>query len=151
MWPEAREQTALGLGLLRRLTEMHRPLVARCRCREPEGFELSALAAMLHSFYTGVENVLKRIVLEVDGVCPSGRAWHRELLDLAAAPTAARPAVLSADTREMLAPYLQFRHVFRQAYTFDLEWRRMSDLVLGCEAVLGRLEADLDDLFRDRG
>jgi hypothetical protein len=29
--------------------------------------ELAALAAALHSFYTGVENIFKRLVAEVDG------------------------------------------------------------------------------------
>ena len=49
--------------------------------------ELSALAAMLHSFYNGIENILKRIALELDDPMPGGESWHKELLDCMTLPT----------------------------------------------------------------
>lgn len=44
--------------------------------------------------------------------------------------------------------YLEFRHVFRQAYSFQLRWDKMSPLVLGCEETLRQLEAELDVFLR---
>jgi hypothetical protein len=43
------------------------PLLAQCRNTAPTEIELSALAALLHSFYTGVENIFKRVTVELDG------------------------------------------------------------------------------------
>jgi hypothetical protein len=42
---------------------------------------------------------------------------------------------------------MEFRHVFRHAYTFDLRWDRMKTLVLGCEETLQLVEGDLDRFF----
>jgi hypothetical protein len=41
-----------------------------------------------------------------------------------------------------------FRHVFRNAYSFDLDWEKMSGLVLNCEDVWRRLEAELTAFVR---
>ena len=110
----------------------------------PNDIELSALAALLHSFYTGVENIFKRIAVELDGEPPRGEAWHRQLLDAMARPAKNRVAVISESLSDSLSEYLAFRHVFRQAYSFDLRWDKMSALVLNCEATFRRLEAELE-------
>ena len=106
-----------------------------------------ALAAILHSFYGGVENISKRIALEIDHSVPSGMSSHSGLLDQMARPTDLRPAVISKDLHERLDAYLDFRHVFRHAYAFDLKWRKMRDLVLKCEETLDTLQAELDSFF----
>jgi hypothetical protein len=53
--------------------------------------------------------------------------------------------------RDALRGYLDFRHVFRQAYSFQLQWEKMSPLVLGCEETLRRLEVELDAFFEAAG
>jgi hypothetical protein len=128
---------------LRQLLEEHQPLLLKVRVGVPDGIERSALAAMLHSLYTGMENLFKRIAIECDGGLPAGRIWHRALLDSMAKPTSARRAVFSEALQSRLAEYLQFRHVFRQAYSFQLRWEKMQSLVGGCETVLAELEAEL--------
>ena len=109
---------------------------------------MSALATMLHSFYTGVENIFKRAAIEIDGGPPTTENWHRDLLDSMATSTAWRSAVVSADTQRRLLGYLSFRHVFRHAYTFRLRWDKMAVLVLECEGVFRQLEADLNSFLR---
>ena len=88
--------------------------------------ERSALAAMLHSFYTGIENIFKRVAVEIDGEPPTGDFWHRQLLDRMACPRRDRPAVISKTLKDKLRTYLEFRHVFRHAYTFELRWEKMA-------------------------
>ena len=70
---------------------------------------------MLHSFYNGVENIFKRIALELDGQLPNSRTWHRDLLNAMARPGPSRRAVISEELRDHLNEYLNFRHVFRSA------------------------------------
>jgi hypothetical protein len=131
------------LAQLRQLLAEHSPLLRLVRTTPPDGIERSALAAMLHSFYTGIENLFKRIAIECDGGPPAGSAWHRALLDSMATATAARPAVLSPALHSRLTEYLQFRHVFRQAYAFQLRWEKMQALVGDCETTLAGFESEL--------
>jgi len=99
---------------------------------------------MLHSLYTGIENIFKRIAVELDGGPPQGEFWHSLLLDSMMQPTPGRPAILSDSLRNELRSYVNFRHFFRHAYTFHLNWERMAPLVHDCETVLKHLETELD-------
>ncbi len=106
--------------------------------------ELAALAAILHAFYNGVENIFKRVAVTLDGGAPSGPSWHADLIEAMSKPNPNRPALLSESLSETLQEYLDFRHVFRQAYSFELRWEKMKHLVLGLHDVLRRLEHELD-------
>ncbi len=120
------------------------PLLARTAAGEPDQIDTVAWGAMLHSFYTGVENIFKRIALESEGAIPGGESWHSELLKSMAMPAANRPAVITTGLRDRLAEYLAFRHVFRSAYSFLLRWDRMAPLTFDCETTLRLLETELD-------
>jgi hypothetical protein len=133
---------------LQRLLSGIHGLLAQCRKTGPSDIELAALAATLHSFYTGVENIFKRVSVELDGEPLRGEAWHRELLLRMKEPTAHRPALLPAELHDTLNEYLRFRHVFRNAYSFDLDWQKMSPLVLRMEETFQRLEKALDEFLK---
>lgn len=141
------KQVAVEREHLNRLIETHRPLLDKCVGEAPSDIELSALAAMLHSFYTGVENIFKRVALQLDGALPSGVSWHRELLDSMSQPHSIRAAIVSKALHERLKEYLKFRHVFRQAYAFQLQWEKIASLTLDCESTLRMLEEDLDTFW----
>jgi len=132
-----------------RLIDEYRPLLARIATREPDAYERAALAAMLHCFYTGVENILKRVAVVCDGGLPTGENWHRDLLVSMARPGGRRPAAISESARRALRPYLGFRHVFRQGYGFDLQWGKMSGLVQNCEPTWRAVQQELS-AFIDR-
>jgi len=102
------------------------------------------MAIMLHGFYNGVENIFKRIAMEYEGRIPNGAAAHRDLLDLMARTTPARPRVISESLCDTLDPYLDFRHMLRHAYSFQLHWEKMEMLVAECESVLSRFDAEID-------
>jgi len=138
-----RKQIAVEQEQIGRLLEEHQVLLHKCATEAPDPIERSALAAMLHSFYTGIENVFRRIAIECDGYSPDGDTWHRDLLDAMAQPTERRPAVISQDLHEALRAYLGFRHMFRYAYSINLRWGKMADLVLGVEAVWHQADSEL--------
>ena len=87
-WDKFRKQQAAEREQLQRLLSGIHPLLAQCRTTAPTEIELSALVATLHSFYTGVENIFKRVTVELDGEPVRGDAWHRELLLRMKTPTA---------------------------------------------------------------
>jgi hypothetical protein len=147
---EIGKKVDLELGLLHKLLDFYRPLVDEARKSDVGPFDLSALSNFLHSFYTGVERVFTYIAEGIDGGLPSGPAWHTRLLTSMSQATEVRPAVISEELYIRLYDYMNFRHMFRHAYAFDLKWRRMSDLVLHCEETLDRLQTELAAFF-DQG
>jgi hypothetical protein len=81
VWDDLRGKWAVERRQFQRLLEHSGPLLQKCALNPPNDHELAALAAMLHSFYNGVENIFKRIAAECYDRPPQGQAWHRELLD----------------------------------------------------------------------
>lgn len=143
MWNSLREQVQVELEQLTLHFSTYDRLLRKVASAAPDAIELSALAAFLHSFYTGVENIFKRVSVEIDHAPPKGDFWHKRLLDGMTTATDQRGPVISLDLAARLKQYLQFRHVFRQAYTFDLRWERMQDLVAGCEATFHQFQREL--------
>ena len=95
-----------------------------------------------------MENIFKRVSLELDGEPVRGDNWHRDLLLHMKTPTAQRPTLLPEELHDALLDYLRFRHVFRNAYSFDLDWRKMSPLVLKLEETFRQLERALDAFLK---
>lgn len=109
-----------------------------------ERLQLYGAAAILDTYYTGVEKAFSRIAMALDGGVPQGQAWHRQLLeDMAITIAEVRPAVLSAQTLRELEPFLGFRHRFRNLYLFDLEAQPLRSLLAGQPASWATLRADL--------
>lgn len=71
MWPKLKRQIAVEREQLDQLRHAHRPLVVKCVSQTPNIIEISAVAAMLHAFYTGVENIFKRVAIECNRNLPS--------------------------------------------------------------------------------
>lgn len=91
--------------------------------------ETAAACAMLHSFYSEIEKILKIIAKEWDGRMSASDAWHKDLLNQMAQPTAKRPAILSAALVEVLSEFLAFRHLFRGASIALMRWAKLSPLL----------------------
>ena len=108
MSDKLRKQVAAEFEQLHLLIELHGPLLDRGAGETPTPVETSALGAMLHSFYNGIENIFKRAALELDGELPVSRTWHRDLLETMARRGVLRPAVISEGLRDQLKEYLHF-------------------------------------------
>lgn len=108
------------------------------RLQELSALELAGTAALLCSFYNGMENILKQILLARKVAIPAGAAWHRDLLN-----RLATRGEISNATRDLLAPYLAFRHFFSHAYGFDLDPDRLRPLVRGVPSVYRAVRRDL--------
>jgi len=132
----------LGLAELATVREQFASLVSLPATSEGV-IERAAASAMLHSFYTEIEKILKLIAREWDDQMPASEAWHRELLKQMSTATAKRPAVLSPTLVEALGEFLAFRHLFRGASIVLMRWDKLSPLVAKVAATYDRTEAEI--------
>lgn len=88
-----------------------------------------AVAASLHSIYSGYENVLERIIRAVDGDIPLGTQYHMMLLKRSLTVIeGVRPAILSVEAFTLLDELRTYRHKFRNVYLYLLSSKRIIDL-----------------------
>ena len=103
--------------------------------------ELAGVAALLHNFYTGIENIVKQVFKAKNITLPTGTSWHRDLL-----LTAAQNNVLSEELSAELSQFLAFRHFFSHAYALDLIPDRMDPLVQKARGIFQQLTAEINNL-----
>lgn len=106
--------------------------------------ETSAASAMLHSFYTEIEKMLKLIAREWDGHLPSSDSWHRDLLTQMSRATAERPAVLSSRLVEVLSEFLAFRHLFRGASIALMRWQKLYPLIAKVDSTYAETRSEIE-------
>ena len=114
--------------------------------RQPQDqdYFLAAAALDLHGFYAGLERLFELIAEDIDRAHPGGSHWHRDLLaQMALEIEQVRPAVLAPETSAALADYLDFRHIVRNVYTFNLRPERVTDLVRGLRPTFELVRRDL--------
>jgi len=119
---ELREDVGVELEALAAIVQELLSLQADVADREPTVREQTAAAAFLAQFYTGVENILKRISAYHNVPVPTGETWHVDLFRRFCAPAhPPLPMLFDASLEGVLAPYRRFRHVALHSYGFQLK------------------------------
>ena len=104
----------------------------------------TTIAKDLVDCYRSVENIFKRIALDVDLRIPDGSRWHKELLAQMAEPQAERQPVISQETFELLQEYLEFRHVFNNIYGEELIYEKTEKNAKQVDELFNRLSEELE-------
>ena len=105
---------------------------------ELNDLELSGVGGVLQSFYNGIENILKQTFIAHNKTISEDSQWHRQLIQ-----QAVQHEFISAETMDMLIPYLTFRHLYRNAYMLDLRPDRMQILMDNIENTFDEFKKDI--------
>ena len=93
--------------------------------------ELAGVAALIHNFYNGIENIIKQAVLFRQQEIPQGSSWHRDLVNIAV-----DSKIITDSTATLLRQYLAFRHFFSHGYSFDIDPQRIRPLLAEIQITL---------------
>ncbi|MEW6558011.1 MAG: hypothetical protein AB1349_11785 [Elusimicrobiota bacterium] len=107
----------------------------------------AAIGTFLMNFYTGVENIIKRISKEYYQTMPKGESWHKELLDLSYNPPQGKMSIFNPEIANKLNPYRRFRHLFISGYGFKLEFELMVSLIDNVGSVWIDIKKAITDFF----
>lgn len=109
-----------------------------------DSFFVRSIGSVLHDFYVAAENTIKIICSELDEKLPEGSNWHLLLLKQASLDIpGVRPAVISERTTTNLEKYRAFRHVFRNVYGYNLDSKRIRELLLELPETIELFNADV--------
>ncbi len=107
------------------LLERRVSLLSDSRITDPYLIEdvFAALALTMHSFYTGCERILVRLISNIDGGMTKSGEWHRQLLRQAslAIHEVRAPIISTPEVYEFLHELRGLRHVIRNVYTNQLK------------------------------
>jgi hypothetical protein len=125
------------------LLDAYNELFESVKHKKPDIIEIAALGTVLQSFYNGVEGIFLLIVKQIDKQTPNNSTWHQVLLNQVLESTSERDSVITLETASMLAPYMKFRHFFRHAYSFMLDWERLEPLIVELQTTWDATKVEL--------
>lgn len=123
-----KEKIILEISKIETLVEKSYILLEKSKIQKPDFIEINAIGSVLHSYYSGLENIFKLIYKSFDEKPLSSNVWHSELLQEMFTQTEKHPQILSEELLPTLKNYLGFRHVFRHSYGYEIDWTHLQPL-----------------------
>ncbi|GBD97405.1 MAG TPA: hypothetical protein ENG83_09670 [Nitrospirae bacterium] len=110
---------------------------------EKSGYSLAeqaAIAAFVINIYSGIESILKQMLifdrLDID----DSPGWHEKVLR-----KAGEIGILPPELFQLLSRYLSFRNYFIYSYIFNIKWEDMKSLVEALKDVVAQIRSEVDE------
>jgi len=100
---------------------------------------LVGIGAYLQNTYTGMENILKQLLLHRSIPIPDTPTWHKDLLNLAV-----EHSFITKETADKIGKYLFFRHFFTHTYGFLLDEVKLRPLMNNLSDTYSQFKEDID-------
>ena len=106
--------------------------------------EIAGIAAFLHNFYSGIENILKQILSEKNINIVKTEFWHKTLLEVSV-----KNQIISPEFKNSLSDYLAFRHFFVHSYGFMLDEYRLLSLANNASDIFTEFKKNITEHFTE--
>ncbi len=105
--------------------------------------EKAAIAAFIVNTYSGLENILKQMLIFDRLDIADSPAWHEKVLK-----KANEIGIIPRDLYQILSKYLAFRNYFIYAYVFNIKWEELKVLVDAIREVLTKFRAEINEYIQ---
>lgn len=148
---ELRAEIAVEFEALQQVVNELQALRKDVAGREPTVREKTAAAAFLAQFYSGIENILKRLSRFHGVELSAGENWHFNLYKRFCLPGhPPLPVLFDDELSARIGPFRRLRHVVHHGYGFQIEWDRMREGVIHVADVMAkfreRVQAHLETI-----
>lgn len=101
---------------------------------------LVGIGAYLQNIYTGMENILKQLLLHKNISIPDTPTWHKDSLNLAVEHN-----FITKETADKIVKYLFFRHFFTHAYGFLINEEKLKPLMDNISDTYSEFKEEIDN------
>lgn len=129
--------------ILAEIENIERVLIELEKVKTKQSKELVVLVgigAFLQNIYTGMENILKQILLHQNIPIPETPTWHKDLLNIAVENN-----FISKETVDKIGKYLFFRHFFTHAYGFLIDEEKLKPLLDDISDIYSEFKREIDE------
>lgn len=110
---------------------------------------LESLAYQLHNLYCAFEDLFKIIADFFENRIEDRARYHHELLRrMKITIEGVRPALLSEESYKLLESLRAFRHVFRHAYSYELDPKKLALVVEGALKLRALYPGEMDRFLK---
>lgn len=101
--------------------------------------EVVGIGAYIQNIYSGMENIIKQILIDLDVRIPDSPTWHKDLLKLAC-----KHKIINEEMFEEIGQYLLFRHFFMHSYGFLIQEEKLSPLMNNISQLFLKFKEKID-------
>lgn len=111
---------------------------------------LESLGYQLHNLYCAYEDLFKIIADFFENNIEEGISYHRELLKrMTIVIEGIRPSLISQQSFKLLSELRAFRHLFRHAYSYELDPERVKLVLKKAIELKSNFKKDLDTFLNN--
>ena len=105
--------------------------------------EKAAVAAFIVNIYSGIEKILKEMLLFDKLDVHDSPEWHEKVLK-----KSSEIGILPPDLFKILSSYLAFRNYYIYTYIFNIKWENITALADTVNDVVGKLKSEINEYIQ---